>query len=316
MDLTHFSHANLQLSTHLSYCGQLFFSKANTICSYASENKITWAISSHASRHKLTTVEVRKKSQHSQQIGASTPSPIASGSEGTASAGQILLRWRSGLYEAFSMTGYCCTYQFVFLLKPSLRDWHGLLFILGWVGSCNKNRSHRKSVAEPEVKTQLPYPGHTQKNQNQFSILQKSHFNESSPEGLANVADEWFNVCSSEQIPSTMKPKSRDSILLLLVLSSVTLCANFYLTFPTEINWNLQLKITEALYVGTFFIWHDAIDLLYCRGGNVPLPLPALCPDGLCHGQDECCTIIYARWLLFLGKTGWIHCLHLITALG
>lgn len=45
-------------------------------------------------------------------------------------------------------------------------------------------------MAEPEVKTQLPYPGHLQKNQDQFSVLQKSHFNESSPEGLACVADE------------------------------------------------------------------------------------------------------------------------------
>lgn len=50
------------------------------------------------------------------------------------------------------------------------------------------------------------------------------------------------------------------------------------------------------------------IDLLYCKGGNLRLLLLALCPDILCHGQDEwCCIIGHARWFLLLDKAGWTH---------
>lgn len=232
LDLTHFSHANLQLSTHLSYCGQLFFSKANTICSYASENKITWAISSHASSHKLTTVEVRKKSQHSQRTGASTPSPIAYGSDGCWKWGDSFgrpnpLRWRSGLYEA-------SLWQAIVVVTNLFSSWNQAYVIgidyfsflaewavarrIGHTGNLWQSQKWKPSCLTPVI---------CKRTKTSFLSCRKAILMRAAQRGL-HVLQMSDSMCgSSEQISFATKPKNRDSIVL-LVLSSVNLCTDFF----------------------------------------------------------------------------------------
>lgn len=287
--MTHFSHANVQLSTHLSYCGQLFFSKANTICSYTSANKITWAISSHASGHKLTTVEVRKKSHRSQQIEALTPSPVASGrgdcwKRGYSPAGPNPALMKIGSLRGFSMTEYCCTYHFVFVPRETKPTWLALITFRSWLSGqlqqeqvtqeiCGRARS-KNPAALPQSYAKEPRPV--------FCLAEKAVLMRAAQRGL-HVLQMNDSMCVPvHRFSSTKKHRFHTSCCCAFFCEALcTFLPQFpHLIKPNDLSLFLLSELRSLvennwslLHRSFSWDWHSVIDLLYCKGRNLPLLL-------------------------------------------